>query len=254
MKKVDFNVNQEYQFTINYKVLQDAFNKCNIPRAFNVAALSKGKRQNNNEFMQWFKGYWDSICNGQEIDDYDAIGRREVCKSGDWKKFSRGSSGQRPAASGAIKAVRPMMAAGGGGGAVPQQQASARVSAFARSSSATNAPGAAAADAANATALAQLNEELSALRLQVETAELEREFYFDKLRDVEVLCQAPELQEVPVLKVIEKVLYAADSAEAKQVLKEACSELGVSLDSAVVVAAVDVESVGEAPPVAAVVQ
>jgi RP/EB family microtubule-associated protein len=252
MKKVDFNVNQEYQFTINYKVLQEAFNKCNISRAFNVAALSKGKRQDNNEFMQWFKGYWDSICNGQEIDDYDAIGRREVCKSGDWKKFSRGSSGQRPAASGAIKAVRPMMAAGGGGGAIQQQQASARVSASARSSSVTNAPGAAAAAAAaNAAAMAQLNEELSALRLQVETAERERDFYFDKLRDVEVLCQAPELQDVAVLKVIEKVLYAADSAEAKHVLEEATSELGVSLESAV---AADVENAREAAPVAAGVQ
>lgn len=32
------------------------------------------------------------------------------------------------------------------------------------------------------------------LKLKVDTAERERDFYFEKLRDIEILCQAPELQ------------------------------------------------------------
>jgi RP/EB family microtubule-associated protein len=40
--------------------------------------------------------------------------------------------------------------------------------------------------------------QMTELKLKVETVERERDFYFDKLRDIEILCQAPELQSVPV--------------------------------------------------------
>lgn len=87
MQKVDFNVRSDYEFERNYKELQQAFNKIGIDRAFNVKALSKGKRQDNNEFMQWFKGYWDHVTGGQDFAaEYDAVARRQLCKTGDWKK------------------------------------------------------------------------------------------------------------------------------------------------------------------------
>ena len=56
---------------------------------FNVSSLSKGKFQDNCEFMQWFKGYWDEVTGGQDITDYDPVGRRQLCKTGDWKKVRR---------------------------------------------------------------------------------------------------------------------------------------------------------------------
>jgi RP/EB family microtubule-associated protein len=87
MKRVDWNVRNEYEFVTNYKELQQAFTKQGIDRAFSVSQLSKGKRQDNNEFMQWFKGYWDSVTGGQDFTStYDAVGRRKICKNGDWKK------------------------------------------------------------------------------------------------------------------------------------------------------------------------
>ena len=40
--------------------------------------------------------------------------------------------------------------------------------------------------------------QLAETKLKVDTVERERDFYFDKLRDIEILCQMPELQSVPV--------------------------------------------------------
>lgn len=57
MKRVDFNVKSEYEFIQNYKELQKAFTKHSVDRAFNVSQLSKGKRQDNMEFMQFLFGY-----------------------------------------------------------------------------------------------------------------------------------------------------------------------------------------------------
>ena len=45
-----------------------------------------------------------------------------------------------------------------------------------------------------------LDMQLTELKLKVDTAERERDFYFDKLRDIEILCQNPALQAIPVRK------------------------------------------------------
>ena len=40
--------------------------------------------------------------------------------------------------------------------------------------------------------------EMDEMILKVDCVERERDFYFVKLRDIEILCQMPELQSVPV--------------------------------------------------------
>lgn len=48
--------------------------------------------------LQWFKGYWDEVTGGHDITDYDAAGRRQLCKTGDWKRVGGrgGQCGQSP--------------------------------------------------------------------------------------------------------------------------------------------------------------
>jgi microtubule-associated protein, RP/EB family len=205
MKRVDFNVRSDYEFVANYKELQQAFNKVNVDRAFNVSQLSKGKRQDNNEFMQFMKGYFDSVTGGQDVAaDYDAVGRRSVCKTGDWKKFSLGEGAPRPTSStsnsdAAIPAVRR---AGSSAPVAPRGASTAkvplRVPTAAAGKTASSVKEAAPVSAELTAKIAELQEQITELKLKTEAAERERDFYFDKLRDIEILCQAPELADVPV--------------------------------------------------------
>ncbi len=57
-----------------------------------VNKLVKGRPLDNMEFMQWFKSYWDSRLGSQHL-NYDAVGRRNLAKSGAMK-----GAGSRPAA------------------------------------------------------------------------------------------------------------------------------------------------------------
>jgi len=52
--------------------------------------------------------------------------------------------------------------------------------------------------------------QLSEMTESVAGLERERDFYFGKLRDIEVLCQENEDQELPVLKSILEILYATE--------------------------------------------
>ena len=48
------------------------------------------------------------------------------------------------------------------------------------------------------------------LNVTVEGLEKERDFYFGKLRDVEVLCQEHENDDIPLVKEILDILYATE--------------------------------------------
>ena len=69
MSRVEFNVNTEYAYLQNFKMLQNAFTKHGIERAVPIESLIKCKVQDNLEFLQWTKRYWDQYYPGG---DYDA--------------------------------------------------------------------------------------------------------------------------------------------------------------------------------------
>uniref|UniRef100_A0A453D9R6 EB1 C-terminal domain-containing protein n=1 Tax=Aegilops tauschii subsp. strangulata TaxID=200361 RepID=A0A453D9R6_AEGTS len=55
--------------------------------------------------------------------------------------------------------------------------------------------------------------QIADLKVSVDNTEKERDFYFSKLRDIEILCQRPELEHLPMTKGIRKILYAADAKD-----------------------------------------
>lgn len=53
------------------KILQNAFDKIGIKRHVEVEKLAKAKYQDNLEFIQWMKRYYDLNC-GERGNNYDA--------------------------------------------------------------------------------------------------------------------------------------------------------------------------------------
>lgn len=74
LAKVKWNAKHEYEFVENYKVLQNAFDKNGIKRHIEVGKLCKARYQDNLEFCQWMKAYFEKNHNGEP---YDALGRRK---------------------------------------------------------------------------------------------------------------------------------------------------------------------------------
>lgn len=207
MSKVKFNANTEYEYLQNFKILQsaftiylwwrgrylhhylcsDSFAKHGIERLVPVQNLIKCKMQDNLEFLQWSKRYWDQYYPGG---DYDALSRRPrnaVAPSTATPAAASRTTGAGAARRGTTPttapAARGKFSAIGGGGA---------------------------ASAAVLQENAQLKETVTGL-------ERERDFYFNKLREIEVLLQQavdadPEIEkdEDGLVKSVQTILYSTE--------------------------------------------
>ena len=58
--KLNHRATHEHEFTANFKILQEAFTRHRIDRFIPVLRLTKLKFQDNLEFLQWIKKYWDA--------------------------------------------------------------------------------------------------------------------------------------------------------------------------------------------------
>ena len=62
--KVKWGAKHEHEFVENYKILQSAFDKNGVKRFIEVGKLVKAKYQDNLEFCQWLKAYFEKNFKG----------------------------------------------------------------------------------------------------------------------------------------------------------------------------------------------
>ncbi|KAK1448239.1 EB1-like domain-containing protein [Colletotrichum cuscutae] len=182
MSRVKFNVNSEYAYIQNFKVLQNCFHKHQVDKPIPVEALVKCKMQDNLEFLQWTKKFWDLNFPDHE---YDAVSRRKGA---------------------------PVPSGGG-----PAPRAASGTGAAAARRGGTTPLGGARVPKAAGPGTAALQQENATLKETVVGLERERDFYFSKLRDIELLVQQaveedPELekQEDGLVKQIQTILYSTE--------------------------------------------
>merc|ERR1712168_100789 len=73
LKKIKFDAKHEHEYINNFKALQNSFKKMGVDKVIPVERLIKGKFQDNFEFVQWFKKFFDANYQG---DEYDAAAAR----------------------------------------------------------------------------------------------------------------------------------------------------------------------------------
>merc|ERR1719264_799966 len=93
MRKVKLKTNLEHEYIQNFKILQAAFKKMHVDKIVPVDKLVKGRFQDNFEFIQWFKKFFDANYGGQD----DALAMRGGEQVGSSSKPKPG--GGRPAMS-----------------------------------------------------------------------------------------------------------------------------------------------------------
>lgn len=151
--------------------------------------------QDNLEFLQWSKRFWDQYFPGGE---YDAVARRK-------------GAGAPPAAAAPAPAPVTSARTSGAGAAARRGTTPTTAAAPARSVGGISAGGGGAA------AAAALKQELNTMKETVAGLERERDFYFSKLRDIELLLQQacdenPELEkeENGLIKQVQTILYSTE--------------------------------------------
>ena len=155
-----------------------------------VDKLVKAKYQDNLEFCQWIKRYFDLNYSGEPYNAYERRKSQQLFYIMGGNKVAPPRSGQNQHKSTGGKVYSGKPAAGSSGyGAAPKK------------SVASGVPKA---------EVEKLENQISELKVNNDTLDKEREFYFGKLRDIEEMLQKRGLDTDPLGSEILKILYASE--------------------------------------------
>ncbi|XP_008056433.1 microtubule-associated protein RP/EB family member 2-like isoform X2 [Carlito syrichta] len=204
LKKVKFQAKLEHEYIHKFKLLQASFKRMNIDKVILVEKLVKERFQDNLDFIQWFKKFYDVNYDGKEYDPVEARQGQDAIPPPDPgeqifnlpKKSHRANSPTAGTAK-SSPASKP--------GSTASPSSAKRASS---SSSASKS------DKDLETQVIQLNEQVHSLkRLALQGVEKERDFYFGKLREIELLCQQHGQENDDLLQRLMEVLYASGEHE-----------------------------------------
>ena len=203
VKKVVFEAKAEHDAVKNYKVLQAVFDKKGIAKAIDVTKLLKGKPMDNLEFLQWLKRYYDINSSGAA---YNGPARRGGAASEKENEVAAPASAAvtpRPPSAAATKPAltksKPALLSASTSSSVLASSSNVTPATAGAKKQASAAPvvvdtaptktAPAASSAAVDARIQELTEQLAAANMTVHQVEQERDYYFAKLRQIEIKCQ-----------------------------------------------------------------
>ena len=217
MSKVNFEAKFDYEYIKNYKILQSVFTKLNIPKVIEVNKLIRGKYQDNLEFLQWLKKFYDDKLNEGTDAGYDAVSKRKAAI-----KEYRQTTKTTTTIAGSSQTNTSTLSVSS---SISQRKPTNNLNTSINSTTSTNkmnnvrnvntTRGGARTQIEKKIA-APPKSSLSMMQLRIENLERERDFYFQKLRDIELYTQAIEdnqsasQEQLTFMRDMQKILYATD--------------------------------------------
>ncbi|XP_012348232.1 microtubule-associated protein RP/EB family member 1 isoform X2 [Apis florea] len=201
LKRVKFKTNLEHEYIQNFKILQGGFKKMNVDKVIPVDKLVKGRFQDNFEFLQWFKKFFDANYDGREYDAYEARGCIPL---------GSGVDGTHNLSNPQLVPLPPQSKQ------TQMQQKHTQQRNITPRQQVTKAPARPQAktgvgNRGEAGKVEELSAQVMELKMSLEGLEKERDFYFGKLRDIEVMCQDCDNGDPPpIVQKILEVLYATE--------------------------------------------
>ncbi|XP_055513856.1 microtubule-associated protein RP/EB family member 1-like [Leucoraja erinacea] len=219
LKKVRFQVRLEHEYIQNFKLLQASFKKMDVDKIIPVDRLSKGRFQDNFEFLQWFRKFYEANFDGKA---YDPVAARQGQEVGP-PPGSHPSGFNRPkktvstlsAAAGCTQDKKALLRSSSSGTFLARSKAAPKAGGLAGGQGAAHKSGGVGPErssvAGNGDAhMSELADQVKVLRTELVELERERDFYFGKLRSIEVICQENQQEDDTVVQQVEKVLYSTD--------------------------------------------
>uniref|UniRef100_A0A7E4UMT3 Microtubule-associated protein RP/EB family member 1 n=2 Tax=Panagrellus redivivus TaxID=6233 RepID=A0A7E4UMT3_PANRE len=211
IKKVKWNPRNELEKLNNWKLFMTGLKDVQVDKVIHVEKMTKGKFQDNFEFLQWFKKFFDANYDGHEYSPIDirhneplpvdpkapGISSGSAVKKASTTSLNR-SAAARPAPP--SLANRRPLAPNPATSSVTRSSTNTTLASTPRNGGAgsrthLHQPAGSNNNLHNAVT-AKLEKELEAAKADitdlsdsVASLERERDFYFSKLRSIEVMCQ-----------------------------------------------------------------
>ncbi|XP_054706234.1 microtubule-associated protein RP/EB family member 1-like [Uloborus diversus] len=197
LKKVKFKTVLEHEYIQNFKLLQAAFKRVGADKHIPVDKLIKGRFQDNFEFLQWFKKFFDANYGGQEYNAFDARNGVSIGNSDGRSMNVANKSGSTNRLTSNITQKTIARAA-------PSPRTNTSRIATQRVTNRLSG--------GDSHRIDELTNQLAEMKITVDGLERERDFYYGKLRDIEVLCQEQEVSEEKqtFIESILEILYATE--------------------------------------------
>ncbi|KAM8727474.1 microtubule-associated protein RP/EB family member 2 isoform 3-T4 [Acanthopagrus schlegelii] len=206
LKKVKFQAKLEHEYIHNFKLLQASFKRMNVDKIIPVEKLVKGRFQDNLDFIQWFKKFFDANYDGKEYDPVAARQGQDAIPPPDPGEqiFNLPKKSHHAASS-------PTAGASRSSSTTPKSSTPTSRPSSAKKIPVPSAP--AKGEKELVAQVTQLTEQVNTLKVALEGVEKERDYYFSKLREVELLCQEQGEENAPFVDRLMEVLYASDEQE-----------------------------------------